>query len=471
MKSRTHRLNRRTFLKGALVAGGAAAGVGGVMPFARLANAQGHNPDAPDRYYIFCYFPGGWDILLSLDPRDPARFTNGNVRTTQIQPGYDQLANTDGMLVEAGGLTFGPYIGDLANHISDLCVIRGMSMDTLTHEVGRRRFLTGMPPSGLQARGSSGATWLASHFGGGEAIPNLSVQVESYNKGLPNYAAALRVNSVTDLLRALEASPPMVGSMVQRQVGLRLHEAAYCGRGKASPLWSAAEASRKKAAEMVTGGVSGAFQFRSNSVAMQDLRAHYEFEPYRTNTPEVQAAIAVQAITTGISRCVSVAISEGLDTHFDDWATDQGPRQARGFRAISKMVQDLKQRTHPVSGESWFSHTTIVGFSEFSRTALLNSRGGRDHALTNACFLLGGGVQGGQVIGASSDVGMQPTTTNLATGQTDPEGEVIRPEHVLQTLFDEVGIGQAPDLRVPECRIDLLDPCDVHYAIPALMRG
>ena len=157
MKSRTHRLNRRTFLKGALVAGGAAAGVGGVMPFARLANAQGHDPDAPDRYYIFCYFPGGWDILPSLDPRDPARFTNGNVRTTQIQPGYDQLANTDGMLVEAGGLTFGPYIGDLANHVSDLCVIRGMSMDTLTHEVGRRRFLTGKPPSGLQARGSSGA--------------------------------------------------------------------------------------------------------------------------------------------------------------------------------------------------------------------------------------------------------------------------------------------------------------------------
>ena len=136
-----------------------------------------------------------------------------------------------------------------------------------------------------------------------------------------------------------------------------------------------------------------------------------------------------------------------------------------------KMVQDLKRMQHPVSGESWFAHTTIVGFSEFSRTPLLNTRGGRDHALTNACFLLGGNVRGGQVIGASSDVGMQPTTTNLTTGISDPEGEVIRPEHVLQTLYDEVGIGMEPDLRVPECRIDLLDPCEMTYAIPALMRS
>ncbi len=471
MKLRTHRLNRRTFLKGALVAGGATAGMGGLVPFSRLANAQVHHPDGPDRYYIFCYFSGGWDILLSLDPRDPARFTNGNVRTTQIQPGYDLLANSDGQLIEAGGLTFGPYIGDLANHVDDLCVIRGMSMDTLTHEVGRRRFLTGMPPSGLQARGSSGATWLSSHFGGQEAIPNLSVQVESYNKGRPNYATALRVNSGTDLLRALQASPPAMTTMSRRQLGLRLHEAAHCGRGKSSPLWMAGEASRKKAAEMVNGGVSGAFQFRNNTPEMVRIRDHYEFNPNQTNTPEVQAAIAVQAITTGISRCVSVNISQNLDTHFDDWATDQGPRQAQGFRAISKMVEDLKRTQHPVSGESWFSHTTIVGFSEFSRTSLLNTRGGRDHALTNACFLLGGNVQGGQVIGASSDVGMQPTTTNLTTGLNDPEGEVIRPEHVLQTLYDEVGIGMEPDLRVPECRIDVLDPCEVTYAIPALMRS
>ncbi|MEE2643392.1 MAG: transcriptional initiation protein Tat, partial [Myxococcota bacterium] len=63
--------------------------------------------------------------------------------------------------------------------------------------------------------------------------------------------------------------------------------------------------------------------------------------------------------------------------------------------------------------------------------------------------LLGGSVRGGQVIGASSDVGMQPTTLNPVTGELDPGGEVIRPEHILQTLYEEVGLGEEPDLRVP----------------------
>ena len=79
----------------------------------RLAHAQGH-PDARDRHYIFCYFGGGWDTLLGLDPRDPAVFTNENLRTTRIQPGYELLESSDGFLVEApNGMIFGPHIGDL----------------------------------------------------------------------------------------------------------------------------------------------------------------------------------------------------------------------------------------------------------------------------------------------------------------------------------------------------------------------
>ena len=180
--------------------------------------------------------------------------------------------------------------------------------------------------------------------------------------------------------------------------------------------------------------------------------------------------MAVQAITQGISRCVSVSVCEGLDTHFDDWATDQGPRQARGFQVISKMIQELATKAYD-SKSVWLDHTVIVGFSEFSRTALLNARGGRDHSLTNAAFITGGKIRGGQVIGQSSNVGMQPMTTNLYTGLADPDGEVIRPEHILQTLFDEVGIGMAPDLRVPQCRGDLLNPCQMAVAIPALLRS
>jgi uncharacterized protein (DUF1501 family) len=89
-----------------------------------------------------------------------------------------------------------------------------------------------------------------------------------------------------------------------------------------------------------------------------------------------------------------------------------------------------------------------VGFSEFSRTPLRNDRGGRDHWLGNSCFLIGGNVRPG-VIGRSSDYGMEPQPIDLETGAYDPEGEVVRPEHVLRTLLVDAGItADEADLRV-----------------------
>ena len=281
-------LDRRSFFRrsAALTAGASAFSLW--PSFTPLAHAQNNHPDAPDRYYIFCYFPGGWDILLSLDPRDPSVFTNGNMRTTQIQPGYEFLDNTDGMLVEAGGMTFGPHIGELANHTNRLAVIRGMSMDTLTHEVGMRRFLTGKAPAGLQARGSSAATWLASHYGGYEPIPNLAVQVESYNEERPNYATGLAVNSVSDLIRALRPAEPSLPLRISQQISNRMRDAALCPRGQRSDLWLSAEASRQKAQEMVMGGLAERFDFRLNTQEMEDIRGFYGFNRNQTNTPEVR---------------------------------------------------------------------------------------------------------------------------------------------------------------------------------------
>ena len=71
-----------------------------------------------------------------------------------------------------------------------ICVVRGMSMETLTHEAGRRRFITGKPPSGLLARGSSGATWLAcaASFAGVAAMSACGAPeswVEVFGLGLP----------------------------------------------------------------------------------------------------------------------------------------------------------------------------------------------------------------------------------------------------------------------------------------------
>jgi uncharacterized protein (DUF1501 family) len=146
-----------------------------------------------------------------------------------------------------------------------------------------------------------------------------------------------------------------------------------------------------------------------------------------------------RAITNGVSRCVSIQPASGLDTHDAGWVTDQGPRQKVGFDAVGKLIETLESEPYD-DNSSWLDHTTIVGFSEFSRTADINPRGGRDHSLTNACFLAGAGVKGGTIVGRSSDLGMTPTAINLTTGQYEATGEVLRPEHIWQALYESVGM-------------------------------
>jgi uncharacterized protein (DUF1501 family) len=454
-------MNRRSLLRGLALTGGVSV-FGGLDMMANLVDAYAKPTEPgqiPDRYYVFCYFSGGWDILLGLDPRDPSLFHNGNMATTKIQPGYELLTLPGSPLIgPRQDFRLGPFVGELMDPAvaEHLVVVRGMSMDTLTHEVGRRRFLTGKQPSGLLARGSSTDVWMASRLTRGEPLPNLSIRVESYNRDLPNSASAMRTNSVEDLLRVLSPGDVQLDDLQERQLDALLHDHSLCVQSQLSDVLQDAESARKTVRAMLDGRIDKNFDFFANTPEMSAIRDHFGLNVRDGGaSPEIQAAIAATAITQRISRCVSIQVTSGLDTHFNNWITDQGVRQQRGFNAVARLAKYLKSRPYmndPNNSDSWLDHTTIVGFSEFSRTPLLNAQEGRDHWLNNACFLIGGGVKGNRVIGKSSDAGMYPEKVNLLTGALDPDGEIIRPEHILQALYEEVGITHEPDLRVKALR-------------------
>ncbi|MCO4769142.1 MAG: DUF1501 domain-containing protein [Deltaproteobacteria bacterium] len=432
------RPNRRTVLGGLASLGGLAAfGAGG--PLVRVARAD--DGELEDRYYIFCYFDGGWDLLMSLDPRDPAVFRDDIRKTTRIQPGYDRLPSQYRELVPTSvpEMTFGPAIGDLRYAAEKMCVVRGLSMDTLTHEVGRRRFLTGRPPTGLQAKGSSLATLLASCLGSGQPMPQLSVLVESYNANQPSWSSAVRVSSVQDLLRALTPATTGLPDGLQALADDLLADQG-AQQAFASRFHQDALDFRRAGRSLVDQGLGDRFDFAAETAEMQALRDLYGIEPDDLTSSAAQCASAVVAVTSGISRSVSIVVTDGLDSHGPEWASEHPARLRSGFDLVKAMVDDLETREFGDTGESWLDRTTIVGFSEFGRSTLVNSSGGRDHFLHNACFLMGGGVQGGRVIGATSDQGMAPTTTDLVTGLPSPGGVIVNPEHIYRALLTGAGI-------------------------------
>jgi uncharacterized protein (DUF1501 family) len=261
------------------------------------------------------------------------------------------------------------------------------------------------------------------------------------------YASALQVNSIEDLLAVLSPGKAALSADVSDRVAALLDEFAACETTAASPLLANGLSQRLAAAGLVDQGLDALFDFASSDADMVSLRDRYGFASNALSSNEALAAMAATAITSGITRVASFRAATNLDTH-DNWATDHGPALQSGFDLVATLAADLDSRPYKNTSGTWLDHTTIVGFSEFSRTPLLNTRGGRDHALMNACFLLGGGIRGGTVIGASSDVGMSPQAVNLATGLVDPGGTILKPEHIWRTLLHSIGVeDDVNDLR------------------------
>ncbi len=123
----------------------------------------------------------------------------------------------------------------------------------------------------------------------------------------------------------------------------------------------------------------------------------------------------------------------GWDTHVGQFDAAQGTTIYTLTndldRAVGSLVEDLK-----ASGD--FDSTLIVLMGEFGRTpGVLNSRGGRDHYRSvMSVALLGGGVRGGRVIGASD-----ATAANIVEYGWSGN-RAIYTEDITATIYSALGV-------------------------------
>ncbi len=148
--------------------------------------------------------------------------------------------------------------------------------------------------------------------------------------------------------------------------------------------------------------------------------------------------LARRLIEAGV-RCVSVSFSD-FDTHADNFGR---MRQLLPIvdHALHALVIDLQER-------GLLGDVAIIVWGEFGRTPKINNKAGRDHwPEVSPALLIGGGLKGGQVIGATDRVGGRVVSRAVqfqeifatlyhllgidpsATTLTDPNG---RPQHLLE---------------------------------------
>jgi len=446
---------RRRFLEIAGVAGGGVLLNTSLMPLA----ARAQQAPAQDGLLLAVYFNGGWDQLLALDPRDhtDARFgTEAGFRASGIQTAYNVVTDagvqsvmsaTGGRGVQArGNLTFGPAVhASLLEHAADLSIVRGMDMETLTHEVGRRYLITGKFPRGLAAAGSSLGTVVAAANGQTKNIPHLSVACEAYNEEHEAYASPIQVSSSSAMVNVLRPAGTAL-SAASTSLLNDFHSVTDCGpapldlQGKASLFAT----SRHKASQITQGGVFDLFDFsRTSNPEVASLLSAMNMSTSEINTPKGRAALAGQALATGYAQAVSLQIQAGLDHHFDNWRTSHAQLLRPGFEALGNLIGFLKGKEYLGTGTSVWSRTTLLVFSEFSRTPRLNSSGGRDHHLSASALVAGPGIRPNMVYGASSDLNQAVQFVDVATGQVKSAadgGRKIRPADLHHTLLTSMNL-------------------------------
>jgi Protein of unknown function (DUF1501) len=102
--------------------------------------------------------------------------------------------------------------------------------------------------------------------------------------------------------------------------------------------------------------------------------------------------------------------------------------------AYASLLEDLQQR-------GLLDDTMVVAMGEFGRTPKINPAGGRDH--WPQCWtvsMAGGGIRGGQVIGASDEIGAYPKDRPVPAGQ------------VAATILHGLGVEMDTELPGPGSR-------------------
>jgi hypothetical protein len=145
----------------------------------------------------------------------------------------------------------------------------------------------------------------------------------------------------------------------------------------------------------------------------------YQYQYDGAPTVNDQLLVARRLVEAGV-RVVTLSYGR-WDSHGKnfDLVRDHG---AKLDKCLSALIEDLDVR-------GLLDDVTVIAWGEFGRTPRINPQAGRDHwPQVNSAFLAGGGLKGGQVIGATNRLG---------------EFASNRPVHfqeVVATLYHNMGI-------------------------------
>lgn len=310
------------------------------------------------------------------------------------------------------GTEVSDFYPHIAKHVDDLAVIRSMYTDSFAHGSGLLQMNTGFIRQGYPSLGS----WLTYGLGTeNQNLPSYVVLLDHRGgpiSGPPNWGSGYmpasyqgtQFRSTGDPILYLEPPPGTTSERQRRQLDLL---------GKLSRPVTAAPENHELEARIASFEL--AFRMQSTAPEAVDLtketaetKTLYGLENPVTERYGRNCLIARRLVERGVR---FVQLYSGGGHGDDNWDAHRDVDENHGVHCtetdqpIAALLEDLKRR-------GLLDSTLVIWGGEFGRmpvsdtTRVGTKGGGRDHNPKGfSMWIAGGGVKGGQVIGATDDFG------------------------------------------------------------------
>ena len=337
---------------------------------------------------------------------------------------WDPKANSafKPIATNAPGIQISEAFPKLAQHFDKLSVIRSMHSITNNHMDGHSYALTGHEVSPVMDFPSIGSI-INKELGPRNAIPPY-VMVSGLNTLQEDYSKAKFIGAKFDpmLVRGPVSNPPSKVpeeeyvlpdlSLPKSITRGRMHNRRYFGhlvdkhyrRHVEAAEFTAMDDFTEQAWNMILAPeVREAFDLDKEPESMHEAYGRY---------PVGQSMLLARRLVEAGSRFVTAAgyRTQAWDAHGNNDQLTRDHLAPTLDQSLSALLEDLKQR-------GMLDSTLVVVMGEFGRTAEFNPYNGRDH--WSECWSMvlgGGGLQGGQVIGASDERGAYVADRMVSVG-------------------------------------------------------
>ena len=357
------------------------------------AMAAGQNAKA--KSVILLWLEGGQGQVDSWDPKPTSSFKpiSTNVPGIQISEIYPKTAK----------------------HMDKLAVIRSMHTEEIDHPEATYYAYTGHRPNPAMQFPSVGAI-LSKEVGPRGAIPPFVKCAKSAHQLYDNYLKSAFLGpeydpmllpdpnaddfEVADLTLPKSVSPDRVNS---RLSFLEAVDQSFRGKHRIAEFGDMDTFQEKALTMILSPEVKDAFDLSQESDKTRDTYGRHGFG---------QSTLLARRLVEAGSVFVTAAgyRYSQWDTHGDNDKNVRDELAPVFDTAFSTLLEDLDQR-------GLLETTIVVAMGEFGRTPHVNPGAGRDH-FPNCWSLVigGGGIDGGQVVGASDERGAEVTDRMVTIG-------------------------------------------------------